>query len=83
MVLLSFLVIKQYYHGNYNRMAINYHCKKFYVIGPCFQTYTKTIYQGILTCDQCYKTFYHGNLLQFHGIVVIFSYKAILPWQLP
>ena len=29
---------------------------------------------------QCYKTFYHGNLLPFHGHTVILCYKAILPW---
>ncbi len=33
MVLLSFVLIKQYYHGNYYRMAVNYHGKKFCNIG--------------------------------------------------
>ncbi len=33
MVLLSFCVIKQNYHGNHNRMVLNYHSRKFYKIG--------------------------------------------------
>ncbi len=36
-----------------------------------------------LICDtwgQCYKTFYRGNLLPFHGNTIILCYKAILPW---
>ncbi len=32
------------------------------------------------TWAQCYKTFYHGNLLPFHGHTVILCYKAKLPW---
>jgi hypothetical protein len=38
------------------------------------------------TCDandtrgQCYKTFYHGNLLPFLGNTIILCYKALLPW---
>ncbi len=32
------------------------------------------------TRGQCYKTFYHGNLLPFHGNTIILCYKAILPW---
>jgi hypothetical protein len=29
---------------------------------------------------QCYKTFYRGNLLPFHGNTGILFYKATLPW---
>jgi hypothetical protein len=32
------------------------------------------------TWGQCYKTFYHDNLLPFHGNTIILCYKAILPW---
>ncbi len=32
------------------------------------------------TWAQCYKTFYHGNLLPFQGNTIILCYKAILPW---
>jgi len=32
------------------------------------------------TSGQCYKTFYHGNLLPFHGNTIILCYKATLPW---
>ncbi len=32
------------------------------------------------TRGQCYKTFYCGNLLPFHGNIIILYYKAILPW---
>jgi hypothetical protein len=32
------------------------------------------------TWDKSYKTFYHGNLLPFHGHTVILCYKATLPW---
>jgi hypothetical protein len=28
---------------------------------------------------QCYKTFYSGNLLPFHGHTIILCYKATLP----
>jgi hypothetical protein len=38
MVLLSLCAIKQYYHGIYHRMAVNYHGKKFFNIGPWWQT---------------------------------------------
>jgi hypothetical protein len=34
-----------------------------------------------MTWGQCYKTFYSGNLLPFHGITIILCYKAILPWN--
>jgi hypothetical protein len=33
MVLLTFCVIKQYYHSNYYRMAVNNHDKKFCNVG--------------------------------------------------
>ncbi len=39
----------------------------------------KTFYK-IDTWGQCYKTFYHSNLLPFHGNTTILCYKAILPW---
>ncbi len=29
--------------------------------------------------DQCYKTFYHGNLLPFQGNTVILCYKTTIP----
>ncbi len=32
MVLLSFCIMKQYYHGNYHKMAANYHGKRFMTI---------------------------------------------------
>ncbi len=48
MVLLSFCVIKQYYHEDYKIMAVNYNGKKFYNIGPWWQN-TMVIYHDILT----------------------------------
>ncbi len=36
----------------------------------------------VTTWGQSYKTFYHGNVLPFHGNAIILCYKAILPWQL-
>jgi hypothetical protein len=41
MVLLPFCVIKQYNCGNYNKMAVNYPYKKYYIyynIGPNLNT---------------------------------------------
>ncbi len=38
MVLLSICILKQYSCSNNHRMAINYHGKKFYNIGPWWQT---------------------------------------------
>ncbi len=38
---------------------------------------------GPLTRRQCYKTFYGGNIPQFHGNTVILCYKATFPWKLP
>jgi hypothetical protein len=37
MVIPSFCVMKHYYYGKYHRMAVNYHGKKFYNIGPKIQ----------------------------------------------
>jgi hypothetical protein len=38
----------------------------------------------MISGGQCYKTFYHGNLLPFHCIGVILSYKTVLLlWTLP
>ncbi len=34
------------------------------------------------TWDQCYKTFYCGNLPPFHGNTVILCFKARVPWKL-
>jgi hypothetical protein len=58
-VLVSFCVIKQYYHRNCNRMAVNYHGKKFNNIGPLVANLftmviyhgRAVIYRGILTLD--------------------------------
>jgi hypothetical protein len=55
--------------SNYG-MAVNYHRKMFYNIGPY--------------CP-CYKTFYRGVVMPFQGNTVIPSYKAIsvitVEWQ--
>ncbi len=32
------------------------------------------------TWAQCYKTFYRGNLLPFHGHTITLCYKVTLPW---
>jgi hypothetical protein len=49
-VLPSFSVKKQHYQDNYCRMAINYHSKKSYNIGPSYQTETSIVnYRVILT----------------------------------
>ncbi len=42
-------------------------------------TKMKKLY-SIGTRGQCYKTFYRGNLLPFHGNTIILCYKAILFW---
>jgi hypothetical protein len=34
--------------------------------------------EGLLQSGPCYKTFYHRNLLPFHGIAVILCFKTIL-----
>jgi hypothetical protein len=31
---------------------------------------------------QCYKNLYRGNLLTFHGIAIILTYKTVFSWQL-
>ncbi len=47
----------------------------------CRDTINDLVVLRVNTCRaQCYKTFYHGNLLPFHGNTIILCYKAILPW---
>jgi hypothetical protein len=38
------------------------------------------LFYNIGSWGQSYTAFYHGNLLPFHGIVVILCYKPILLW---
>jgi hypothetical protein len=40
----------------------------------------KKKFYNICIRGQCYKTFYRGNLLPFHGNIIILCYKATLPW---
>ncbi len=41
--------------------------------GNIFEDLMKIPREKIYSSDQCYKTFYHGNLPPFHGHSVLFS----------
>jgi hypothetical protein len=61
-VLLSFLVIKYYYCGNYLARTANYHGKKLYNIGPLCLLNMMVIYRCILTLENVGTSVYYCDI---------------------
>jgi hypothetical protein len=62
---------------------MNHGQKSFITLAPDGKDEVLTDFEIIVPRNiwgQCYKTFYHGNLLPFHGNTIILCYQAILPW---